>query len=292
MLKKTVVVGLLLVLLSSMVYAADVAVAPSQQQVIQPSQDQVISQPLQSRVQPTLWIDFEMPSLITIGTPFWVDIYVTPSGNALGQSPLQFTVSNPSIATFTGQYKLNNQSYIFAPVAVSSSSLAIQLQTPGTGLNPLYYNVTSYEKVRLARAQMVAAQPGTFSFNLGPSSFSVYAGNSQATYLYYGLVANSPRRYSSGACVPVTACPLNTCGSMSDGCGGSINCASVCAEGQVCGANNACIPAVSKALPANAPQHDKTVLEQVSNSLSNGQLNKLQKLASIVNAVKAWLAAQ
>lgn len=282
-------------LLSSMVYAADVAVAPASEPVIQPSQNQIISQPvIQSRVQPTLWIDPEMPNSITLGVPFWVDFYVAPvAKTTIGNSLIQVLTSDQNTAQFNGNVQLDNKSFDLSLSGTGLNGVTVQLQAQGTGVNPIYYNISSGSKVKLFSAQMVALKSGSFSFSVGQNSFSLYNGSSQATYAYYVLNVRSPRRYSptNAVCIPSTSCPQNSCGSMSDGCGGLVNCALVCVEGQTC-ANNACVPALSKVLPANAPQHDKTVLEQVSNSLSNGQLNKLQKLASIVNAVKAWLAAQ
>ena len=107
------------------------------------------------------------------------------------------------------------------------------------------------------------------------------------------------------ACTPLTGSVMSSCtylndkvcGALQDGCGGYIDCGQctggdVCITANVAGVPGVCKSAVSQVLPANAPQYDKTALQQVSDTLSNAGLSKLQKLSAIVNAVKAWLAAQ
>ena len=124
----------------------------------------------------------------------------------------------------------------------------------------------------------------------GGTTLSMYSG---ATLKLGGIKAVSPTACSYKA---ANLCK-GKCGVVDNGCGGAVDCTAVagqsstCAIGQVC-VSNACVSAVSLALPATAPSHDKTVLQQVSDAVSNAKLTKLQKLAAIVNAVKAWLAAQ
>lgn len=58
------------------------------------------------------------------------------------------------------------------------------------------------------------------------------------------VIPSASKLLCAPSCVPATTCPAGqTCGTASDGCGGTLNCGS-CGECQTCGGGNTCVPAV------------------------------------------------
>ncbi len=108
----------------------------------------------------------------------------------------------------------------------------------------------------------------------------------------------------------------------SDGCGGQVKCdassipTGFCTAGQICTIDNTCVDALSKVLPVDYPQYKQDLLATVVVTLKkdsctpetvnldcaegyscvNGECQvpglKVQKLAALIQAIKAWFAAQ
>ncbi|MBI4147105.1 hypothetical protein HY494_00445 [Candidatus Woesearchaeota archaeon] len=216
-------------------------------------------------------------------THSWVNVYLTSaSHDQIAQfSPLRLVSKNK----FTGEFVKVEMQPLFKLVKTdikNAETLDFSL-VDFSGMGP--FPITPLAKTYIGRVYLknINDVVGTTQIALHPDSRVFYDSSNKFILSIAPLSACAP---GSQTLAP----SVEACGYDNDGCGGFLNYGS-CAEGLVC-VNNACQSAVSLVLQANAPQYDKTVLEQVSTTLSNQNLGKLQKLSAIVNAVKAWLAAQ
>lgn len=269
---------------------------PVDQQVSVQESSQALPQ-VQDLTPDGLTINFEANDVTDDG--FWLDIYLT-SQAPTNIRTLYLKLAATNGATFTNGAVINP---IFGNVdTVVSSQGSFGSNVAGY----LYLSELAYDTVSLVPQAKIHFGRVEVRYGVGPSPQVTEAKAAEikldpvspdvqlpieVTYLDGEAKKYNLNVVPLTVCIPRTVCS-NSCGILDNGCGGVLACPSnACAQGQVC-VNNACISAVGQALPANAPQHDKTVLNQISGALSNAQQGKLQKLAAIVNAVKAWLAAQ
>ncbi len=279
-----------------------------------------------------LVIDFELRSLDGISSPtesssLWLDIYVT----SIAQATLSDTTLVLS-STWLGFLPLGDQTKsMISGVSGILGSIDFSKTTSAYGVLSFTGSVNIMPKSRIYLGSIKAYPKVGGGISVSMSCItSPCAGLDSSVRskafitpgVEYALKLGTIKTITSSSCIsfPEVNCAGN-CGKMDDGCGGIIDCSLIsggitCTAQQYCNAQNACVDlaapnvcpdttcpsgqvwangaclsAVSQVLPANAPQYDKDALQQMSSAL-NSQLSKLQKLSAIVNAVKAWLAAQ
>ena len=229
-----------------------------------------------------LQIDLELDGVDD--THSWVNVYLT---SAIDDKIYAFNPIQLVSSTASSKFISFEMSSLFESKQYSSTISANKDKLVIFG--PIIFIIPS-AKIYVGRAYLEHSNNNfeTLQITLDPISVAYY---------YVDKVDNKKfnlKLTPFSVCIPdadleSTLIPNVNCGAWSDGCGGFVDAGS-CADGNVCVANS-CQPA-GQVLPANAPQYDKAALEQVFNTLNNGQLKKQQKLSAIVNAVKAWLAAQ
>jgi len=242
-----------------------------------------------------------VPENPKVGDTFFVNIYLTSDTDVpLGSANIALLIQGGAV-----QFTKNVQDGIFTyagkgidkPYDSETDTAAYSVQFA----NPVKLQKSSRTIFGMVEVKVV--NPGTFTVSMVPQVSYAGADSAAPPKINYALQKGQDTavvRFLEGTntvCVPKTTANCEAqleCGTlpMDDGCGGKVVCTSqtpTCAEGSICKDNN-CVSAST--LPTNAPQYDKDAVKSVTDTVSNGQLTKLQKLAAFVSAIKAWLAAQ
>ncbi len=263
--------------------AQQVPTVPTTTETTQPQTTQQEAIPAETSSPPPtsssddLHIDLELNRVDR--THSWVNVYLT-------------SASHDQLMGMSLQLKMEGVSGKFTKVELHPLFKSVTSSGLNTGqinfhaVNTVIIPITPSAKTYLGRVylQNENGAPGTITINLVGTPQINYASSNLYLISMTPLSACAPNGILESSLIP----NMN-CGAWADGCDGFVDAGS-CADGNVCVAKSC--KSAGQVLPANAPQHDKAVLKQVSDTLSNNALNKLQKLSGIVNAVKAWLAAQ
>ncbi|MDO8510900.1 MAG: hypothetical protein Q7S55_01920 [Nanoarchaeota archaeon] len=271
--KKIVVLGILLLLFSSMVSALEY-IPPIA--VITQTMDNELNQAIGD-----LWVWLEVPENLPVpGQTFWVDLYVTPSNpsSSVRSLKLKLKPSNNKVK-FTGGVSNLLDANGWSQIYANPTDGSLLLNHP----DPISGNVLpSEKKLRLGRVEMLVSSQGSFGISLVKAeSEAWYWFNTPDSNVMYILKQGNTRVLRNSHCVPNPAVCLNginipgKCGAVDNGCGKMVTC-SACASDKIC-VSNACVAPVTQ-LPAasqpaclaviNTPQaSDKVLLQAIGETL-------------------------
>ncbi|GEM_PF-4186888 len=299
MFRKAILLGMILLLFSTVVSALDPVISvpvPTQiltQQLVLP-----VITPLQLKGADLLVEAVaNIPENVKVGGIFWVDIYVTSaSPEEVYSANIKLTSSNAAIADFvSGQGENGN---LFAGTSSYLNGVYSHNSQTATAIKPLV-------RYQLGRLQMQAKAKGAFTVAVDKSGSSVTYFQAQALQPdYYNLVINPTiiTKVADSVCVPITiTCPEQACGLLPDGCGGVITC-----DCTACAAKHNCVIPAAYIFPGLLPEAgnkqlceaainsqgaDRVVLQNVSAALKDSNSNKISKLSALIQVIKVWFAA-
>ncbi len=237
------------------------------------------------------------------GEPFWVDVYlISNSRNTLAGTTLEF--SSPQLSfvpfgdpDFEGAVEFEGAGGKVLPYSATFSGTTtdkavIKYDIGLAGATPIL------AKTRIYLASIKASighfsGGGPITFTLGQNSVSLYEKDLTKKY---NLKVGRVRGVSvSDACVyiPSDFCK-ERCGIVQNGCGGLVDCSLPQEGGFICSSNEVCIsnkcqPAISLALPVDAPQKNKDLLKGVVNSLQTNKDDAVNALLDVFTALNTWL---
>ncbi len=278
MFKKIVLTVLLIMLLSSAVYAEITIDTPPITIVKSDEEAGSISNSNE------FWVWLEVPEQLPPPPEktFLVDLYISTFGGYLGDFTIKLVPDSKKIR-FTNA--LLNPPF---PPYLYSDTLTSSYDTIDNSATISVKNVDSLlsvggRKLFLRRLWMEVIEPGYFKISLDKDASVAFKDISKSTT--YVLKQGNTRVVRNTLCVPKSTPCSNNCGNVDNGCGKIVSCSNTCASGQVCSTNNVCVDALGSVLP-NAPSYDKTLLEKITTAL--GYSGKEGKFAGIVNAIVNW----
>ncbi len=279
MFKKIVLVGLLVMLLSSVVYAFE---------LLNEKTDEDIE--LTSNIDNYLWVWLEVPeNLPSPGQNFLVDVYISTSRDKLGDFTIKLVQDNKK-ALFSNSI---TPPKVMAPQGVRALYNALTsdinpsnklIISPGTdGSVVIIGEVGGDDNLNLRRH---------FRYFLGSLTATVQTQgkfdllldkqNSKAVYTDNGLMQYLPKQGNTRVirntlCIPIPNPCSGKCGKVDNGCGKIVSCSGSCAQGSVCVANK-CETVVSL-----LPSSDKELCEAVLKVPETADKTLLQKMGETLS---------
>ena len=283
MFKKIVLIGLLIMLLSSVVYAPEYTINTEKAPTIITIEKTIDE--ISMITTEDLWVWLEVPEQLPPPGPkqtFLVDLYITLYKPTLEKTlTLKLKPSNSKVKFTGGVQDLGAYTYIF-----SKDKWSNVYANPSDGsilLSRLFNSVSgisTFKKLFVARLEMLVTESGSFQILLvGDESEAWYDSSNE-----YALKQGNTRVIRNTQCIPnvnSVACS-NKCGNVDNGCGKIVSCGNTCTSGQVCSTNNVCVDALNLALPNPS---DKELCEAVI-KVSIKDVNARDVLKGTSNALR------